>query len=59
MPDFARSSRRLKVALQVLFVFLRGHSIHAHSSILAGASIRFLQPVDVHQIGERGERHLR
>ena len=30
------------VALQVLFIFVRGYSIHANSAILAGASVRFL-----------------
>ena len=49
----------LKVIPQLPFVLGRGHSIHAHRSVLAGASVRFFEPVDVHQIGQRCERHLR
>jgi len=48
----------LQVPLQILFVLLRGHSIHAHGTILAGAPVRFLQPVHIHQLGQRSERHL-
>jgi hypothetical protein len=56
---FRAVEQALQVSLQILFVVSRGHSVYAHRSILAGASIRFLQPVDVHQVGQRGERHLR
>jgi hypothetical protein len=49
----------LQVALQVPLVVFRGHPVHAHGAILAGALVRFLQPVDVHQVGQRSECHLR
>src|SRR6185369_8361587 len=42
-----------------LLVFVRGHAVHAHGTILARALVRLLQPVEVHQVGQRGERHLR
>jgi hypothetical protein len=34
------------------------HPIHAHGTILAGASVRFFEPVNVHQIGERDKSKL-
>src|SRR5262249_4762861 len=48
-----------QVALQVLLVFIRGYSVHAGGAVLAGAPVRFRQPVEVHQVGQRGERPLR
>jgi hypothetical protein len=56
---FRAVEQSLQVTLQVLFVFVRRHSVHADRSVLAGSSVRFFQPVDVHQVGQRGERHLR
>jgi site-specific DNA recombinase len=49
----------LEIALQVALVFFRGHSVHAHGAVLARALVRFLQPIKVHQVGQRSERHLR
>src|SRR5262249_43384953 len=40
-------------------VFVRGHPVHARGPVLASAPVRFPHPVHVHQVGQRGERHLR
>jgi hypothetical protein len=31
----------LQVALQILFVIVRGHAVHAHGTVLASAAVRF------------------
>lgn len=45
----------LEVPQQVLLVFGRGYSVYALGSVLPGAPIRFDQPVEVHQVGQRSE----
>ena len=49
----------LKVALRDLLVFGRGHPVTSDRFVLAGASVRFPQPIDVRQGSQRHERHLR
>src|SRR5260370_4676021 len=51
--------QRLKVLLQIRCVLFRGLPVHAHRPVLARASVRLLQPVDVDVLGQRRERHLR
>jgi hypothetical protein len=35
------------------------HSVHAHRTVFAGTPIRFVKPVDVHQVRQGSESHLR
>jgi len=49
----------LEVRFQITLVRLRRHAVHAHRAVLARAPIRLFQPIEVHQIGQRSERHLR
>ncbi len=59
VPDFRAVEQSLQVALQVTLVIFRTHAVNAHGTVPAGPSVRFFQPVKVHQIGQRSERHLR
>jgi hypothetical protein len=45
------AQQALKVDLQVLLILVRGYSVHARGAILAGTPVRFLEPVNVHQVG--------
>ena len=51
--------QRLQVALQVRRVVLAGLSVHAHGPVLAGPAVGLVQPVDVDEVGQGRESHLR
>ncbi len=51
--------QRLEIRFQVLLVFRSRHSVHAHRPVFARAAVRFAKPVDVHQVGQGSESHLR
>ena len=57
VPDFARSQQRLEIPLQILGVLLGRLLIHADRPVLAGASIRLPQELDVDVLREGPERH--
>ena len=47
VPDFARSSSVAEVFLQVRRVLFRGLPVHACGAVLARASVRLVEPVDI------------
>ena len=59
VPDFARSKSDWRFCLQVLRILGPGLSVHARCPVFAGPMEGLTQPVDVHQIGQRSESHLR
>ena len=58
-PGLRPVQERLEVRLQVLRVLGPGLSVHARCPVFAGPVEGRFQPVDVHQIGQRSESHLR
>ena len=59
VPDLARFKSDLEVLLQVPLVAVPGLSVHARRPVFAGPVEGRFQPVDVHQVGQRSEGHLR
>ena len=59
VPDFARSRSDWRLASRFLLVVEPGLPVHARGPVFAGPIEGRLQPVDVHQIGQRSEPHLR
>ena len=58
-PGLRPVQERLEVGLQVFRVLGPGLSVHARCPVLAGPVEGRFEPVDVHQIGQRSESHLR
>ena len=59
VPDFARSRSDWRLSSRFSLVVGPGLSVHARGPVLAGPVERRFQPVDVHQVGQRSESHLR
>jgi len=49
----------LKIAFKVLLVLRCRDAIDAYRSIFASSTVRFRKPVDVHEVSQRSESHLR
>ena len=59
VPDFARSRSDWRFASRFSRILGPGLSVHARCPVLAGPVEGRFEPVDVHQIGQRSESHLR
>ena len=59
MPDLARSSSDRRLLLQVHRIVLATLSVNAHRPILACTPISLAEPVDVDEVGQGRESHLR